>query len=81
MVEATRRLDRGQGRGVAPRYAYSLLIRERAAIYFPFGIAVALPPAGFILGLAAYSEGKHDLGMRIMVTAAVAAVIWVTLLI
>jgi hypothetical protein len=42
---------------------------------------VALPPAGFILGLAAYSEGRHDLGMRIMVTAAVAAVIWVTLLI
>lgn len=54
-------------------------MRARAAIYFPFLLAIALPPAGFILGAATAADKDRDLGVRLMVTAAVAAVIWGTL--
>ncbi len=52
---------------------------ERASGFFPFGIAVVLPPAGLILGLLAVQQGERDLGMRLIAVAALAAVVWVLL--
>jgi uncharacterized membrane protein YqaE (UPF0057 family) len=54
-------------------------IKQRATEIFPFVIAIILPPAGLVLGLAATQDDK-DLGMRICVVAVVAAVIWAVLL-
>jgi hypothetical protein len=45
---------------------------------FPFAIAVVLPPAGLILGLAAMQEDR-ELGMRVVAVAVLAAVVWVLL--
>lgn len=55
-------------------------IRARATELFPFAIAVALPPAGFILGIGYYTQDDRDLGLRLMLVAALAAVCWVLLL-
>jgi hypothetical protein len=52
---------------------------EQANRVFPFAIAVVLPPAGIIIGLAAMQQDR-DLGLRLLLTAALAAVIWVLLL-
>jgi hypothetical protein len=68
------------GEDKPPKAPYSLHIRKRSAIYFPFAIAVVLPPAGFILGAATAAEGDRDLGVRLMVIAALAAAIWTFLL-
>ncbi len=51
-------------------------MRERGAIYFPFAIAVVLPPAGFILGAGTVAEGNRNLGVRLMAIAVLAAAIW-----
>ena len=45
---------------------------------FPFAIAIVLPPAGLILGLAALQEDR-ELGLRVMAVAVLAAVGWVLL--
>ena len=45
---------------------------------FPFAIAVVLPPAGLIVGLAALQQDK-ELGTRVIVVAVLAAVVWVLL--
>jgi hypothetical protein len=45
---------------------------------FPFGIAVVLPPAGLILGLAALQQDR-DLGVRVIAVSLLAAVVWVLL--
>jgi hypothetical protein len=45
---------------------------------FPFAIAIVLPPAGLILGLAALQEDR-ELGLRVMAVAVLAAVVWALL--
>ena len=55
-------------------------MRERAATILPFAIAVVLPPAGFILGFFEYAQQDRDLGVRLMVVAVLAAVVWAFLL-
>jgi len=52
---------------------------EQANRIFPFAIAVVLPPAGLILGLITMQEDR-DQGVRLVVVAALAAVIWVLLI-
>jgi hypothetical protein len=51
---------------------------KRMAGIFPFAIAVLLPPAGLILGLAALQQDR-ELGIRVIVVALLAAVVWVLL--
>lgn len=55
-------------------------MRARATAIFPFAIAVLLPPAGLLLGLAALAQGDGDLGVRLLVVASLAAVVWAVLL-
>jgi hypothetical protein len=55
-------------------------VRARATAIFPFAIAVLLPPAGLLLGLAALAQGDGDLGVRLLVVASLAAVVWAVLL-
>ena len=52
---------------------------ERASNLFPFGIAVVLPPAGLILGLLNIQQGERELGVRLIVVALLAAVVWALL--
>jgi hypothetical protein len=47
---------------------------------FPFAIAIVLPPAGLIIGLAQLQQDR-ELGARLIATALLAAVVWVLLLI
>lgn len=51
---------------------------SRLSTLFPFAIALFLPPAGLILGLA---EMKQDrvLGLRLIAVALLAALVWVLL--
>jgi hypothetical protein len=42
---------------------------------FPFAIAVVLPPAGLIVGLAAIQEDR-ELGLRVIAVAVLAAIVW-----
>ena len=51
---------------------------KRASTFFPFAIAVILPPAGLVLGLAALQQDR-ELGVRIVVVAILAAVVWALL--
>jgi hypothetical protein len=51
---------------------------DRLASLFPFVIAVILPPAGLILGLAALQK-ERELGIRLIAVALLAAVVWVLL--
>jgi hypothetical protein len=47
---------------------------------FPFAIAVLLPPAGLLLGLAGLQkEEDKELGVRLIVVSLLAAVVWVLL--
>jgi len=52
---------------------------ERASTFFPFGIAVVLPPAGLLLGLLNIQQEKRELGIRLIVVSLLAAVVWVLL--
>jgi hypothetical protein len=52
---------------------------ERATSLFPFGIAVVLPPAGLLLGLLNLQQENRVLGIRLILTSLLAAVIWVLL--
>ena len=54
-------------------------MRARATAVFPFAIAVLLPPAGLLLGLAALAKGEPDTGVRLMVVAVLAAAVWLLL--
>jgi len=51
---------------------------ERLSALFPFAIAVFLPPAGLILGLAELREDR-TLGARLIVVSLLAALVWVLL--
>jgi len=53
-------------------------VGERASKVFPFAIAVVLPPAGLVLGLAATQQDR-DLGIRLIVVSVLAAVVWALL--
>lgn len=55
-------------------------VRARATAIFPFAIAVVLPPAGLLLGLAALTQGDRDLGTCLLVVAVLAAGVWIALL-
>jgi hypothetical protein len=55
-------------------------VRARATALFPFAIAVFLPPAGLIIGLLQLGQEDRDLGVRLIVVASVALVVWVVLL-
>jgi hypothetical protein len=50
-------------------------VRERAAVIFPFVIAVLFPPAGLVLGLAAL-ESDRDLAVRLIAVSVLAAAVW-----
>jgi hypothetical protein len=47
---------------------------------FPFAIAIVLPPAGLVLGLSQVSGDDRDLGIRLIVVAVIAAIVWTLLL-
>ncbi len=53
---------------------------ERLTAYFPFIVAVLLPPAGLILGLIGIQQGERDTGIRLLVVAVLAAVVWALLI-
>lgn len=55
-------------------------MRDRATAVFPFAIAVFLPPAGLLLGVMQYAQEDRDLGVRLIVVAVLAAVVWALLL-
>ena len=55
-------------------------MRARASVLFPFAIAVFLPPAGLIIGLLQLGQEDRDLGVRLIVVASVALVVWIVLL-
>jgi hypothetical protein len=52
---------------------------ERASTLFPFGIAIVLPPAGFLLGILNLMQENRVLGIRLILVSLLAAVIWVLL--
>jgi hypothetical protein len=54
-------------------------VGEQANRIFPFAVAVVLPPAGMVLALATM-QNDRDQGIRLLVVAALAAVIWVLLI-
>jgi hypothetical protein len=53
----------------------------RAAEIFPFVIAVVLPPAGLVIGAFQLTQEDRELGWRLVIAAALAAVAWAVLLI
>jgi hypothetical protein len=53
-------------------------VGERLSQIFPFAIAVVLPPAGLLLGLVELREDR-ELGIRLIVVAVLAAVVWTLL--
>lgn len=53
---------------------------DRLAGIFPFMIAVVLPPAGLLLGLVEVKQDR-ELGIRLIVVAVLAAVVWTLLLV
>jgi hypothetical protein len=55
-------------------------VAEFAARIFPFAIAVLLPPAGILLGLAGIPQEDRELGVRLIVVSVLAAVVWALLL-
>jgi hypothetical protein len=55
-------------------------VRARVTTIFPFAIAVFLPPAGLLIGLFQLSQEDRDLGIRLIVVASLALVVWILLL-
>jgi hypothetical protein len=51
---------------------------KRASTILPFAIAIVLPPAGLLLGLAGLQHDR-ELGIRLIVVAVLAAVVWALL--
>jgi hypothetical protein len=54
-------------------------VGERATSLFPFGIAVVLPPAGFLLGILNLLQENRVLGIRLILVSLLSAVVWVLL--
>lgn len=52
----------------------------RFSLYFPFLIAVLMPPAGLILGLIGLQEDDRERGVRLLVVSVMAAVVWALIL-
>jgi hypothetical protein len=52
---------------------------QRAAAIFPFAIAVVLPPAGALIGIYALGADR-ELGIRLIVVAALAMLVWIFLI-
>ncbi|MEX2108203.1 MAG: hypothetical protein WD827_04875 [Solirubrobacterales bacterium] len=52
---------------------------KRASTILPFLIAIILPPAGLLLGLAGLQHDR-ELGMRLIAVAILAAVVWAMLI-
>jgi hypothetical protein len=52
---------------------------ERASTFFPFGIAIVLPPAGVLLGILNLLQENRVLGIRLILVSLLSAVIWVLL--
>ncbi len=52
---------------------------ERLSAYFPFALAVILPPVGVLLGLIALQNDDREAGLRLIGIAVAAAVVWVLL--
>lgn len=48
---------------------------DRATALFPFAIAVVLPPAGALIGILALGTDR-ELGIRLIVVAVLAALVW-----
>jgi len=55
-------------------------MRTRATAIFPFAIAVFLPPAGLLVGLAALTQNERDLGIRLVIVSVLAAAVWAFIL-
>jgi hypothetical protein len=53
-------------------------VSSRASTLLPFAIAVLLPPAGLLLGLAELKQDR-ELGLRLIAVALLAALVWVLL--
>jgi hypothetical protein len=53
-------------------------VSDRLTGIFPFVIAVLLPPAGLLLGLVELRQDR-ELGIRLLVVATLAAVVWTLL--
>jgi len=53
-------------------------VGERLSEILPFAIAVLLPPAGVLLGLVELRQDR-ELGIRLLVVALLAAVVWALL--
>jgi hypothetical protein len=54
-------------------------VGRNASSIFPFAIAIVLPPAGLIIGLAQLQQDRER-GLRLIATAVLAAIAWVLLL-
>jgi hypothetical protein len=52
---------------------------DRATAFFPFAIALVLPPAGALIGLFALGSDR-EFGLRMIAVAALAAVLWILLI-
>jgi hypothetical protein len=53
---------------------------ERLTAYFPFVLAVLLPPVGILLGFVEMQRDR-EAGVRIIAVAVLAAVVWALLLV
>jgi len=52
----------------------------RLSLYFPFVIAVLMPPAGLILGLIGLQEDDRDKGVGLLLISVLAAAVWAFIL-
>jgi hypothetical protein len=55
-------------------------VGDLAGRIFPFAIAVFLPPAGLLLGLAGIQQEQREVGIRLIVVSVLAAAVWALLL-
>ena len=55
-------------------------MNRRATEIFPFAIAVVIPPAGLLIGILQLTQEDRNTGVRIIVVALLAAVVWTLLL-
>jgi hypothetical protein len=53
-------------------------VGDRLSAYFPFVLAVLLPPVGVLLGLIEMQRDRET-GIRLVVVALLAALVWVLL--
>jgi hypothetical protein len=51
---------------------------ERLTGYFPFALAVLLPPVGVMLGVVGLQTDR-DQGLRLLAVSVLAAIVWVLL--